>query len=129
MNATLRRGLLVVLSTGVCLVLLLSRWKTEEKGNMSKLVAIDFEVFGRVQGVFFRKYTQKKAEELSLKGWCMNTNQNTVTGRIEGEKSKIEMMKKWLRETGSPQSAIDKAEFKNEQEITEISFPNFSIRK
>ncbi|XP_015114109.1 acylphosphatase-2 [Diachasma alloeum] len=129
MNAALKSGLLVVLSAGLCGFVFLSGRKTEEKGNMAKLVGVDFEVFGRVQGVFFRKYTQKKAEELSLKGWCMNTDQSTVTGRVEGEKSKVEMMKDWLRKTGSPQSAIDKAEFKNEQEITEISFPNFSIRR
>ncbi|XP_063974367.1 acylphosphatase-1-like [Diachasmimorpha longicaudata] len=129
MNAALKSGFVVVLSVGVCAIVFLSSRRTEERGNMAKFVGVDFEVFGRVQGVFFRKYTQKKAEELSLKGWCMNTDDNTVTGRIEGEKSKVEIMKEWLRKTGSPQSAITKTDFKNEQEIPEINFPNFSVRR
>ncbi|XP_031847868.1 acylphosphatase-1 [Nomia melanderi] len=96
---------------------------------MSKLVGVDFEVFGRVQGVFFRKYTQKRGKELGLKGWCMNTSQGTVVGRLEGEKEKVEEMKNWLRYTGSPQSAIDKAEFRGEKEISQASFSDFDIKK
>ncbi|XP_012148974.2 acylphosphatase-1 [Megachile rotundata] len=102
---------------------------TSQDLTISKMIGVDFEVYGRVQGVFFRKYTQKRGEELGLKGWCMNTNNGTVVGRIEGEKAKVEQMKHWLQYTGSPQSAIDKAEFRNEKEITELSFPNFSIKK
>ncbi|XP_029052140.1 acylphosphatase-1-like [Osmia bicornis bicornis] len=102
---------------------------TSENLTMSKLVGVDFEVYGRVQGVFFRKYTQKRGEELGLKGWCMNTNNGTVVGRIEGEKDKVEQMKHWLQYTGSPQSAVDKAEFRNEKEISAPSFSNFTIKK
>ncbi|XP_003489023.1 acylphosphatase-1-like [Bombus vosnesenskii] len=97
--------------------------------KMSQLVGVDFEVYGRVQGVFFRKYTQKRGTELGLKGWCMNTHQGTVVGRLEGSKSKVEEMKNWLRYTGSPESAIDKAEFRNEQEISQPTFANFEIKK
>ncbi|XP_017767543.1 PREDICTED: acylphosphatase-1-like [Eufriesea mexicana] len=97
--------------------------------TMSKLVGVDFEVFGRVQGVFFRKYTQKRGTELGLKGWCMNTDKGTVVGRLEGEKSKVEEMKNWLRTTGSPESAIDEAVFKNEKEISESTFTTFEIKK
>ncbi|KAM0728273.1 Acylphosphatase-1 [Formica fusca] len=96
---------------------------------MSRMFAVDFEVFGVVQGVFFRKYTQKRGKELGLKGWCMNTSNGTVVGRLEGEKSQVEEMKQWLRHTGSPQSRIDKAEFRNEKEISQPSFSNFEIRK
>ena len=39
----------------------------------SGLVAVDYEVFGRVQGVFFRKFTNEKANSLGLKGWVKNT--------------------------------------------------------
>ncbi|XP_076247629.1 acylphosphatase-1 [Calliopsis andreniformis] len=96
---------------------------------MSKLVGVDFEVYGRVQGVFFRKYTQKRGKELGLKGWCMNTDNGTVVGRIEGDKQKVEEMKNWLRYTGSPQSAIDKAEFRNEKELSQSTFTDFNIKK
>ncbi|XP_076662557.1 acylphosphatase-2 isoform X2 [Halictus rubicundus] len=96
---------------------------------MSKMIGVDFEVFGRVQGIEVRSFTQKRGKELGLKGWCMNTSQGTVVGRLEGEKEKIDEMKHWLRYTGSPQSAIDKVEFRNEQEITKSTFSNFEIRK
>ena len=35
-------------------------------GATSKLISINFEVFGKVQGVFFRKYTQQEATKLKL---------------------------------------------------------------
>ncbi|XP_018401447.1 PREDICTED: acylphosphatase-1-like [Cyphomyrmex costatus] len=97
--------------------------------EMSRMLAVDFEVFGIVQGVFFRKYTQKRGKELGLKGWCMNTPNGTVVGHMEGTKTQINEMKEWLRHTGSPQSRIDKAEFRNEKEISQPSFSNFEIRK
>ncbi|KAF7989987.1 hypothetical protein HCN44_008661 [Aphidius gifuensis] len=96
---------------------------------MQNNIGLDFEVFGRVQGVFFRKYTQKKAEELFIKGWCMNTKEGSVVGRLEGDKQKIEEMKEWLRVTGSPQSSIVDVKFKNEQIIDKINYPNFAIKK
>ncbi|XP_077272992.1 acylphosphatase-1 [Temnothorax americanus] len=97
--------------------------------EMSRMLAVDFEVFGIVQGVFFRKYARKRGEELGLKGWCANTPNGTVVGHLEGEKAQVEEMKQWLRHTGSPRSRIDKAEFRNEKEISQPSFSNFEIRK
>ena len=46
--------------------------ETEEVGTMT-LVALEYEVFGRVQGVFFRKFTNEKAQSLGLRGWVKNT--------------------------------------------------------
>ena len=37
------------------------------------LVALEYEVFGRVQGVFFRKFTNEKAQSLGLRRWVKNT--------------------------------------------------------
>ncbi|KPJ17166.1 Acylphosphatase-1 [Papilio machaon] len=93
------------------------------------LRSVDFEVFGRVQGVFFRKFTKQEAEKLGLKGWCMNTSKGTVQGQLQGPSDNVENMMRWLRTTGSPSSQIEKAEFKNEKDITEYSFNDFSIRK
>ncbi|XP_015608346.1 acylphosphatase-1 [Cephus cinctus] len=95
----------------------------------NKIISVNFEVYGRVQGVFFRKYTKKRCEELGLKGWCMNTEIGTVVGHIEGEKSKIEEMKHWLQYKGSPQSLIDKVVFRDEQELSQPTFSDFKIRR
>ncbi|KAG8229539.1 hypothetical protein J437_LFUL009013 [Ladona fulva] len=103
-----------------------------------KILSVDFEVFGIVQGVFFRKWnmaefclfknTVMKGTELGLKGWCMNTSQGTVRGQMEGPKKEIDQMKHWLQYTGSPMSRIDKAVFTNEKDIDKYSFTNFSVR-
>ena len=46
---------------------------------------LEYEVFGKVQGVFFRKYTKKEADKLKLTGWVMNTEKGTVVGVADGE--------------------------------------------
>uniref|UniRef100_A0A1B6F9J5 Acylphosphatase n=1 Tax=Cuerna arida TaxID=1464854 RepID=A0A1B6F9J5_9HEMI len=91
------------------------------------ITSVDFEVYGRVQGVFFRKFTQEQGKKLGLKGWCMNTESGTVTGVMEGEQRQIEAMKKWLQETGSPMSKIEKAVFKNEKKLDNYTYKDFSV--
>lgn len=90
---------------------------------------VDFEVFGKVQGVFFRKHTQKKAWDLGLKGWVMNTTQGTVIGQLQGPTMAVGKMKYWLQKEGSPKSRIEKAAFKNESPISNCAFKTFEIRK
>ncbi|ODM95298.1 Acylphosphatase-1 [Orchesella cincta] len=81
--------------------------------NDSSILKVNFEIRGKVQGVHFRKYTQMKATSLGLRGWCQNTEFNTVIGCMEGPRLKIEQMKQWLRSTGSPKSIISSADFKD----------------
>uniref|UniRef100_A0A0E9T514 acylphosphatase n=1 Tax=Anguilla anguilla TaxID=7936 RepID=A0A0E9T514_ANGAN len=45
--------------------------------------------FGRVQGVFFRKYTQAEGKKLGLVGWVRNTEAGTVQGQLQGPGSKV----------------------------------------
>lgn len=53
-------------------------------------------VSGRVQGVFFRASTRRKAEELAIGGWA----RNLADGRVEvlacGEAAALEALKDWL---------------------------------
>ena len=93
-----------------------------------KLCSFDYEVFGLVQGVFFRKFTQKEAMKLQLVGWVKNTRNDTVVGQCQGEQSQVELMKRWLCKVGSPSSRIDKCDIKNEKDITEYEFSKFEIR-
>ena len=46
--------------------------------------SLEFEIHGKVQGVFFRKYTKKQADKLKLTGWVMNTKKGTVVGVANG---------------------------------------------
>ncbi|XP_054759716.1 acylphosphatase-2-like [Lytechinus pictus] len=91
--------------------------------------SIDFEIFGKVQGVFFRRDTRRKARELFLTGWVQNTNKGTVIGQAQGQEDKIKLMKSWLKTKGSPKSRIDKAVFSNEKNVDELTFKSFDIMR
>ncbi|KAM4785127.1 acylphosphatase-2 isoform 2-T2 [Cyanocitta cristata] len=53
------------------------------------LKSVDYEVFGRVQGVCFRMYTEQEAKKLGVVGWVKNTSQGTVTGQVQGPEEKV----------------------------------------
>jgi acylphosphatase len=57
------------------------------------LASADFEVTGRVQGVFFRACTKQKAEELGIVGQVRNTPDGAVAGTIQGPPDKLAAMK------------------------------------
>lgn len=96
---------------------------------MEQRFVCEFEVFGRVQGVFFRKYTKLKADQLKLTGWCQNTRDDTVKGEMEGDEKNITQMKEFLLRIGSPQSRIDKAIFSAKKAINISLYDSFTIRK
>ncbi|XP_058511143.1 acylphosphatase-1 isoform X1 [Ochotona princeps] len=93
------------------------------------LVSVDYEVFGKVQGVFFRKYTQAEGKKLGLVGWVQNTERGTVQGQLQGPISKVHLMQQWLETKGSPKSHIDKANFNNERAISKLDYSDFQIVK
>lgn len=88
-----------------------------------------FEVFGKVQGVFFRKYTQSKANDLGIRGYVRNTTNGSVEGVIEGNEVKFKEMKKWLSKIGSPKSVIQGAVWKGEKTIPQFTYSDFSIKR
>jgi acylphosphatase len=54
-------------------------------------------VSGKVQGVFFRQGTDKKAKELGIFGWVQNLPDGRVEIVLEGDKDKVEEMVKWAK--------------------------------
>uniref|UniRef100_A0A8D0L5H5 acylphosphatase n=1 Tax=Sphenodon punctatus TaxID=8508 RepID=A0A8D0L5H5_SPHPU len=93
------------------------------------LISVDYEVFRKVQGVFFRKYTQAEGKKLGLVGWVQNTQHDTVQGQLQGPAAKVRQLQEWLQKTGSPKSRINKAEFRNEKKITVLEHSDFCIVK
>ncbi|NXA50377.1 ACYP1 protein, partial [Nothocercus julius] len=93
------------------------------------LVSVDYEVFGKVQGVFFRKYTQAEGKKLGLVGWVQNTSHGSVRGQLQGPAARVRELQEWLRKTGSPQSRISRAEFCNEKKIEALEHKDFVILK
>lgn len=73
------------------------------------------KVHGKVQGVFFRKYAQRKAMELGLVGWVKNEEDGTVSLEIEGELHSILAMQSWLR-LGPPESTVESLDISSGEE-------------
>ncbi|KAM9363235.1 acylphosphatase-2-like [Symphorus nematophorus] len=96
--------------------------------SQNKLTSVDFEIFGNVQGVCFRMYTEDHGLSLGLVGWVKNTRQGTVIGQIQGPVDKVKEMKSWLQNVGSPSSRIDRAVFSNEREVSKLELHGFSTR-
>ena len=61
--------------------------------DASDLVAAEIIVSGMVQGVGYRFFTQRAAEELNLSGWVRNLSDGRVQAEAEGPRPRIE---EWL---------------------------------
>ncbi|XP_064411733.1 uncharacterized protein LOC102346834 isoform X2 [Latimeria chalumnae] len=59
---------------------------------IQKLKSVDYEIFGRVQGVCFRMYAEDQGRKLGVAGWVKNTRQGTVTGQVQGPEDKVDSM-------------------------------------
>ncbi|VVC04208.1 Acylphosphatase [Candidatus Bilamarchaeum dharawalense] len=57
--------------------------------------AIHIQVFGAVQGVFFRANTQAMASKLNLVGWVTNKKDGSVEILAEGSRSSLEKLLEW----------------------------------
>jgi acylphosphatase len=70
-------------------------------------------IAGRVQGVFFRAYTQDAAQRIGVSGWVRNMPDGRVEAVFEGDWDRVENMIAWCHE-GSPMGRVDKVEVDEE---------------
>lgn len=90
-----------------------------------KKVRAHLLIFGRVQGVAFRCYTQEIAQSLEIKGWVRNCWDGKVEIVMEGDEEKVEQLINWCYR--GPRSAIvEKIDI--EWEKYKGEFSSFSIR-
>ena len=89
----------------------------------SKRVRVIVE--GRVQGVFFRSYTQQMAQRLGLGGWVRNRPDSSVESVVEGEQGRVDQMIQWFYQ-GSPMSRVTGVKVTCEEPTNEFS--EFEIR-
>lgn len=66
-------------------------------------------VYGRVQGVSFRAYTQRKAQQLGITGWVQNQPDGSVAAEFHGPPEAMAAMLAWC-EMGSPAALVDRVE-------------------
>jgi acylphosphatase len=86
---------------------------------------INITVTGKVQGVFFRVYTKKKADETGLSGFVQNEADGSVYIEAEGEEQKLKELSEWCK-TGSPNSEVVEVKI-TEGELK--GFKYFNIKK
>jgi len=63
-------------------------------------------VTGRVQGVFFRAWTQQQARELGVNGWVRNASDGSVEAHLEGDEAAIKALVDRLWR-GPPAAEVD----------------------
>jgi len=93
----------------------------------SILMRTRFTITGKVQGVFFRKFTQQKAVELSIFGFVENHEDGSVVGEAEGRLDKMVDFKYWLEHKGSPKSKIESAVFVDESPVDSRKHSKFDV--
>lgn len=64
-------------------------------------------IHGRVQGVFFRKWTIDNATELGLSGWVRNLPDGTVEAHFEGEEQVVLRMVEAAHD-GPPRAQVER---------------------
>jgi acylphosphatase len=82
-------------------------------------------VYGRVQGVNFRYYTQREATVLGLTGWVANRFDGSVELVAEGERADLAKLLTFLHR-GSPSARVDRVEAKWGE--TSGAFDRFRVR-
>jgi acylphosphatase len=71
--------------------------------------AAEIIVQGRVQGVGFRDYAQRRGSQLGLVGYVMNLRDGRVRARAEGARTVIEEFVREL-EKGPPLSRVERVD-------------------
>ena len=89
-----------------------------------EIKSVLLHVHGRVQGVGFRFYTQKKANELNIKGFVQNKPDGSVYIEAEGQSDFIEQFILWC-EAGPSWARVSQL---TKQFVPHQGFTDFSIR-
>lgn len=77
-----------------------------------------------MQGVWFRKYTESKANELGIKGFVRNEPNGDVYAEAEAEQTVLDKLIAWCH-VGSPLSSVQEVKWE-EGEVK--GFEGFSIK-
>jgi acylphosphatase len=87
--------------------------------------AVKITVYGNVQGVFFRKFTQQVARSLEVNGFVRNTRDGSVYIEASGDEDSIAKLIAWCNK-GPEKATIEKVEV---SEIPYNDFKSFEIRR
>jgi len=85
-----------------------------------------FIVYGKVQGVFYRKFVAQKLRELGLQGYVRNLSDGTVEAVLRATEDELPQIERILYE-GSPLSEVERVEVEPLEE-DDIVYDGFEIR-
>lgn len=94
------------------------------KGNKILLQTVTIIIQGRVQGVFFRKYTLDAAKKFEVNGFVKNTADSNVYIEATGTEEAINKFIHWCH-IGSPLSKVVEVTVK---QTPLINFNDFTVR-
>jgi acylphosphatase len=94
--------------------------------NTEFSIQYNVKISGQVQGVFFRKYSQEKAQELKITGWVKNLQSGNVEMCIQGKHDHCQEMIKWCHK-GSPFSHVSSVLPKKEK--LKLLYDEFNIEE
>ena len=95
--------------------------ETQMKSNLTTYTV---QVKGRVQGVGYRAWVEKKVRDFDLQGWVMNSEDKSVKMELSGKKKNIKI---FLSECYKG-PLLSKVLEVNEKEIPFKDFKSFEIR-
>ena len=82
-------------------------------------------VKGKVQGVFYRANTKKKADEYGITGWVQNTKDDAVEIVASGSQNNLDQFIDWCKKGPSRAKVTDVIR----EERDEETFADFSIKR
>lgn len=92
---------------------------------MTRPIAIEARIRGRVQGVAFRAWTQAQADKLELAGWVTNNPDGSVSALFIGPKGRVEEMVAQLWD--GPGAAVVEGVTTRAAEVPSDTAPGFRI--
>jgi acylphosphatase len=87
---------------------------------MEHIKRVHVYISGRVQGVFFRAYTQEAAQSLNLTGWVRNLSDGRVEAVFEGREDNVAAMLEWCAK-GPPHAVVHNIDAREEPPSGEFS--------
>jgi acylphosphatase len=81
-------------------------------------------VTGRVQGVFFRSWTQEQARALGVRGWIRNCPDGRVEAHVEGDEQAVEQIIEKMR-SGPPSAQVEHVRI---WDVETFDFDDFEVR-
>ncbi|MGL5805406.1 MAG: acylphosphatase [Xenococcaceae cyanobacterium] len=76
----------------------------QNSGTSQNFIGVRVVVSGTVQGVGYRYYTARQAEQLGVKGWVKNLANGDVEAVFTGDRFVVERMVKWCHR--GPSAAV-----------------------